>query len=185
MRIIYLYFVFVFGISVPLALFEIWLERHKAGWGNGFRPGSFWGKELGWKTGIVDKSLITPYHITTFLMIVPLLAVVTALAGGGMRHDTVVHLLREIARLLCFIPACMFGIMALEDALWFIFNTMFRMAFPDALWRLLRGDVSWHPRWFEFGFRSNGRTRSFMLPDFYLILPCVITILLQIQAWIA
>jgi uncharacterized membrane protein YhdT len=63
--------------------------------------------------------------------------------------------------------------MVAEDASWFTLNTIFQLRVPDALPHLLRGQVAWFPRWFDFGI--------FKLPDFYIYLPLSIVILLVIE----
>jgi len=168
-----LYLTSVFTIALPLALFEIWLERFKTGWGGNFTS-EFWGRKI--QFGLAKKllgsgvELGTRYHILMFPVVVPTLFFLCArFLGRHVAHAPVFWPL--------FVIAGMLGIMLVEDVLWFVLNAAFHLRFPDALQRLLRGDVSWHPRWIRLG--------SVKLPDFYVWMPVLVTALLYLQAQIA
>ena len=110
--------------------------------------------------------MTTPYHLILFSIVVPFLCAITMWRVEGRAIHGV------IAKLAFFI-ACQLGVMVAEDASWFSLNTMFRLRVPDALPRLLHGQVAWFPHWFDFG--------VFKLPDFYVYLPASIVILLAIE----
>jgi hypothetical protein len=110
--------------------------------------------------------MITPYHLTLFLGIVPVFCGIgTWIVGRGT--------IRGFPAKLAFFTACQCGVMVGEDASWFVLNTMFRLRFPDALPRLLRGEINWFPYWIDF-------FGTFKLPDFYVYLPIAIVALLAI-----
>jgi hypothetical protein len=167
--------VIVFGISIPLALFERWgIAKFGIGWGQPLPADTFWGKpaleHVPWN--IVDVRLFTRYHLVMFLIKVP---VVSALAVFVLQRSGLL-VLTNWSAWLTFMVACVLGVMALEDFLFFVFNSLFGAPYPHALARLLRGEANWHPRWIDFGL--------FKLPDFYVWMPIVIAFLLITTSWL-
>jgi len=153
------------GIAIPLALFEIWFDPFRTGAAGGF---CFLAQKLDMPvlSRLVGSCMVTPYHLALFLIIVPTLCGVTVWFVEG-------HAIHGVVAKLAFFVACQLGVMVAEDASWFSLNTVFRLRVPDALPHLLRGEVAWFPRWFDFGI--------FKLPDFYIYLPASIVILLMVE----
>jgi len=164
-RTIGAYFAIVFGIAIPIALFEIWFDPFRTGSAGGF---CFLAKKLDIPvlSRVVGDCMATPYHLILFLIIVPILCGITVWRVEG-------RAIHGILAKLAFFIACQLGVMVAEDASWFTLNTIFQLRVPDALPHLLRGQVAWFPRWFDFGI--------FKLPDFYIYLPLSIVILLVIE----
>jgi hypothetical protein len=163
------YVAIVFGVAIPLALFEIWLDPFKAKGIGGFCfDESLWGRKLDIPvlSAVAGNCMVTPYHLTVFLAVVPALC---GIAIWLVNRNTI----RGTLAKLTFLLACQFGVMVTEDALWFTLNTAFRLHLPDALPRLLHGEVAWFPRWIDFW--------AFKLPDFYVYLPIAIVVLLAIE----
>ena len=162
-RTIVSYLKVVLWIAIPISLFEIWFCPFTIGRFGGF---CFVRLNLPILRSLVGDCLVTPYHLTLFLVIVPVLCGIGTWIVGR-------RTICGIPAKLAFFGACQLGVMVGEDASWFILNTMFRLRLPDALPRLLRGEVNWFPRWISFGF--------FKLPDFYIYLTLVAIILLVIE----
>lgn len=161
-RTIVSYLKVVLWIAVPISFFEIWFCPFGIG---RFAQFCFIKLNLPVLRSVVGPCMVTPYHLTLFLVIVPALCGIgTWIVGRGTIHGV-------LAR-LAFFCACQLGVMLGEDASWFTFNTLFRLRLPDALPRLLHGDIQWFPRWISMG--------AFKLPDFYLYLPIAIIALLVI-----
>lgn len=183
MKTIALYISNVVLFSVPWAIFEVWLEKYKSGWGGEFwHP--FWGKKLYPKLilTVFQKSYITPYHIIFYLIWAVLIfgeyfffyqpKSIMAWIEGWFMAIKVIGV--EIIPLI-FLPAVLLGVTVLEDFLWVIFNTMFKWHFPDAIDRFFRGDFPWHTHWVNI-------TANIKLPSFYLYLPVEITVILIFQS---
>ena len=175
MGIVQLYLTVVVGISIPLALFERWgIAKFNIGWGEPLPADTFWGKSalehVPWN--IVDLRLFTRYHLAMFLVKVPALCVLAAF----VLQRWMAHQPTHWSSWLAFVIACVLGVMALEDFLFFVFNTLFGAPYPNALARLLQGEADWHPRWIDFGL--------FKLPDFYVWMPIVIVCLLLLIRWL-
>ncbi|HEY5220559.1 MAG TPA: hypothetical protein VIJ29_00195 [Candidatus Paceibacterota bacterium] len=153
----------VLWIAVPISLFEIWLCPFTIGRFGGF---CFVRLNVPMLKSLVGDCMVTPYHLTLFLVIVPVFCGIgTWIVGKDLIHGGIAK--------FAFFGACQLGVMVGEDASWFILNTVFRLRLPDALPRLLHGDIPWFPHWIDFG--------AFKLPDFYLYLPFAIIILLAIE----
>jgi hypothetical protein len=150
-------------IAVPISLFEIWFCPFTIGRFGGF---CFVRLNLPILKALVGDCMVTPYHLTLFLVIVPAFCGIgTWMVGRRTIHGALAK--------LAFFGACQLGVMVGEDASWFILNTMFRLRLPDALPRLFHGEVPWFPRWISLG--------AFKLPDFYIYLPIAIMVLLAIE----
>ena len=162
-RTIVSYLQVVLGIAVPLSLFEIWIDSSRTGRLGGF---CFERLDVPVLNSLVGDCMVTPYHLTMFLAIVPALCGIAIWFVGK-------HAIRGILAKLTFFFACVLGVIVVEDASWFTLNTMFRLRLPDALPRLLHGEIGWFPRWIDFGL--------FKVPDFYVYLPLLIVILLAIE----
>ena len=162
-RTIVSYLRVVLWIAVPISLFEIWFCPFTIGSFGGF---CFVRLNIPVLNSLVGDCLVTPYHLTLFAVIVPALCGMgTWIVGRRTIHG--------IPARLAFFGACQLGVMVGEDASWFILNTVFRLRLPDALPRLLRGEINWFPHWISFGW--------FKLPDFYIYLPLIVVVLLVIE----
>ncbi len=161
-RTIVSYLKVVLWIAVPISCFEIWFCPF--GFGK-FENFCFVKLNVPILKSLVGPCMVTPYHLTLFLVIVP------ALCGTG---TWIVgrHTIHGVLAKLAFFGACQLGVMVGEDAGWFILNTVFSLRLPNALPRLLHGQIQWFPRWISLG--------SFKLPDFYIYLPIAIVVLLVI-----
>ncbi len=164
-----LYFVVVFVIAVPLALFEDWgITHYGVGWGEPLPPDKPWAKNIIIKTpfNAVGWQLLTRYHFCTYLMIVPAaVAVLRYVLESRIQHMAV-----NWIGWLTFMIAGTMGVMALEDFLFFVFSTVIGKPYPGALARVFRGEAIWH------GQLDLGFTR---FPALYVVLPAVITIVLS------
>jgi hypothetical protein len=173
MTTLWLYLLNVLVIAFPLAIFEIWLEKYKSGWGGEFYH-PFWGKKIriGLLLRIAEKIYVTPYHLIMFGVVIP--GIFTAeyfslryLAwhGGWILSFTDISIVPAI-----FLPAVWLGVTVVEDFLWFALN----WRYPDALLRLCRGEMAWHTRWVKI-------TDSVKLPRFYLTVPLGIAFLFAVH----
>jgi hypothetical protein len=161
-RTIVSYLKVVLSIAIPISMFEIWYCPFGIGKFGGF---VFIKLNLPILKSVVSPCMVTPYHLFLFFFIVPALCGIgTWIVGKRTIHGVLAK--------LTFFAACQCGVMVGEDASWFILNTVFRLRFPDALPRLLHGEIQWFPRWINLG--------AVKLPDFYVYLPIAIVILLLI-----
>ncbi len=153
------YAINVLVVAVPLALFEIWLERFKTGWGGEFRS-PFWGYKITWRPLclVMQKTYVTPYHLLMFGLVIP----VTLVAQCWLTPLPVVGPV--------YFLALWIGVATLEDFLWAALN----WHYPRALHRMFHQGLSWHTKWIEL-------TQEVKVPRFYITSPFWIAILLVIQ----
>ncbi len=167
------YLLVITTVAVPLALFEIWgMAHYKVGWGKSLPPETSWGKPLFKEVpfNLVDPLLFTRYHFVMFCVVVPgLLAASIFLLRRWAERPPATGL-----AWILFIVAGGLGVMELEDFLFFVFSSVLRTPYPDALVRLFRGEANWYSNWMNFGF--------FKLPAFYFWLPPIIVSLLWTES---
>ncbi len=169
-------------ISLFLALFEIYLEKYKSGFGGEFTS-PFWGRKL--KPSLLikafQKAYVTPYHLIMFGLILP-----TIYFGEYviLEHGHLTQLVTTFNGMMLvpiiYLVAVVIGVMTLEDFLFFVFSGLIipkwlpEKRFDGALQKLLRGEVAWHTEWVHI-------SPSKMVPKFYLQVPVLVTELLLIQ----
>ncbi|OGN28148.1 MAG: hypothetical protein A3A33_02225 [Candidatus Yanofskybacteria bacterium RIFCSPLOWO2_01_FULL_49_25] len=135
-----IYAVHVACIALPLAIFEIIIEKDK-GWGSGWDIRRWYAKifapESSLMRSIQNALHINPplnYHVLVFGFLVPVL-----LALDGIFITKSVFMTLSI----------LFGVLVFEDFLWFALNWNFH-----SLRELLhgpRGSISWHHAWIRIG----------------------------------
>ena len=135
---LYIYFLNVLIIALPLALFEIVTEKDK-GWGSGWSKSKWYAKPFAPKSSLVrfltkilniEHPLV--YHFIVFAVIIPAIFIFEYF-----------YLTKDILLLL----ASFIGVIALEDFLWFLLNWNF-----DSRRQLLKGPngtIWWHKRWIK------------------------------------
>jgi hypothetical protein len=170
----YQFYLFVVAtVATCLALFERWgIARFNVGWGEPLPANTFWGKPVLEKApfNLAGAVLLTRYHFVMFFVLVPMaLTVAILILKNSAAHPPATWL-----AWIFFLIACVFGVMVLEDFLFFVFSSLFRSPYPHALARLLRGEATWHPQQINFGW--------FKLPAFYVYLPPVIASLLWLES---
>lgn len=168
MKLLGLYLANVFVIAIPFAIFEIWLERFKSGWGGEFHN-QYWGKTVRKNFGL---QVYTRYHQIAFFRVLPSILLVEFLmfwiyAGSGFWVFDIAGV--KIVPIM-FLLSVWIGVTLIEDFLWFALNWHHR----GALKRLLSGDVSWHVGWVNL-------TKSIKLPRKYFEFMIVVFILLVAQ----
>ncbi len=153
----------VIVFAIPIAFFEIFIEKDK-GWGGGLSKEKWYGRIIG-KNNQVMKTLARiigvpyffGYSIFMYFFLVPVLLL--------LEYFLIIPNL-----LLLF--AIYFGICAVEDFSWFVFNWNF-----PALRELLKGShgsIWWHKRWVKL---FNG----YYLPLSYFTSILIVVILLFIS----
>jgi len=173
MTVFCLYISNVILIAAPLAIFEIWLEKYKSGWGGEFYN-PFWGKKvsLGFILKVAEKTYVTVYHFVVWGLAVPILLILEFFILWHMSQSGFYVLDVASVRIVpsLFLLSVYLGVMVTEDFLWFALN----WRFPGALRRLFRGDMKWHTKWVSL-------TRYTQLPRFYLTTPLLVLVLLVVQ----
>jgi hypothetical protein len=172
------YVVNIFAIAVPLAIFEIWLEKFKSGWGGEFYN-PFWGKKIrtAWIMRVAEKDYLTPYHFLMFLGILPIIygAEWVAFSHVAVGPWWFVLSFRDISiSPILYFPALWIGVATLEDFLYFALN----WRWPNALTRLFNAEMPWHTDYVRISTTKQ-------VPRFYLICLIYVVLLLAAQHLIA
>ncbi|MAF79916.1 hypothetical protein CL629_02450 [bacterium] len=159
---ILIYAVNIIAIALPIALFEICIEKG-TGWGAGFSKDKWYGKIIGknnrWAeflTRTIGIPHFTTYHICMLFLFLPILL---AVEYFFFLHN------------ILLIVAIYIGVLIIEDFLWFVLNWHF-----PALKELLKGPhgkIWWHKQWIKI-------FNKFYLPKSYLAI--IISILLLLTA---
>lgn len=162
----------VMNISAPLALFERWGIGHfGVGWGQPLPQNTVWGKEIHLKLPWVSPVLVTRYHFTMFLILVPL----TVITLMWLLKGFLAYPLTTWWSCVFFVVACELGVMMLEDFLFFVFNTWYGAPYPHALARLFNGEATWH---------ANVNLGFCKMPGFYLVFPFLIAGCVRFARWL-
>lgn len=146
-----LYLVNIFIISLPLAIFEILIEKDK-GWGSGwlknkwhakpFAPKNFFVKFL---VRVLTIEYPLNYHFAVFAVAIPAIFILEYFYWS----TNIMVLIASFISVLIF-----------EDLFWFLFNWSF-----DSRRQLLRGpkgNIWWHKRWVKI-------SKNHHLPLSYLL----------------
>ncbi len=177
LKLILFYVANVLLFAIPLAAFEVWLEKFKSGWDGEFVD-PFWGKKVNIRLidKVFEKTYVTPYHIIMFGVIMPGITVLEWLGLHWLTGQGWIMLSFGGITIIppIFLSAVWIGNAVVEDFLWFAFNSWFGFRFPDALAKLFMGEFKWHTKWARL-------SPSVMLPRFYLTAPIWIVILLVAQ----
>ncbi|MES2215747.1 MAG: hypothetical protein V4481_00435 [Patescibacteria group bacterium] len=167
----------VLAISIPLALFEIYLERFKSGW-NGEFYSPFWGRKfhIGWINKVMEKTYVSMYHLVMWVGVMPgvLITEYFLLAHLNGGHGWIVSCYKIRLVPILYLPAIWMGVSVVEDFLWFALN----WHFPGALQMLVRAEMVWHTDYVSI-------TRTIKLPRFYLMTWVWVALVLGIQYLIA
>lgn len=158
---LYIYFLNILIIALPLALFEILIEKEK-GWGSGWSKNKWYAKPFVPQSSFV-KFLIkvlkieSPlvYHFITFAIIIPAIFIIEYYYWTN-------NILLLIASFI--------GVIVLEDFFWFLLNWNF-----DSLRQLLRGPngtIWWHKRWIKIS------KNSYLPASYFSALPLSFLLLL-------
>ncbi len=133
---IFLFLLNVLAISIPLAIFEVVLEKER-GWGQALPKNKWYGKKVGIRNlvmrficWVVGVPYFSGYGLLLWYILFPLLIALEY-----------VFLVSNFFLLL----AVFVFVLAVEDFLWFVFNPYF-----PALQELLKGPkgkIWWHKRW--------------------------------------
>ncbi len=171
-HLFWFYWVNVVVIALPLAIFEIWLERFKTGWGGEFKS-RFWGRkiEIRWLNKIFGFLAISVYHLVMFGLVLPAIylseyLVLAHLAGS---HSWVISFNGYTLVPLIYFVGLWIGVSVMEDFLYFLLN----WHFPNALRRLFRGEATWLAYW--------DTESKIQIPNNYICGPLVICILFGLQ----
>lgn len=163
----------VLAIAIPLAIFEIWLEKLKTGWGGEFRS-PFWGKKIyfGFLLKIAEKTYVTTYHLVMFGLVLPSLLAIEFFILWHLSKDGFWILNVDGIRFVpvIFLPTVWLGNTVVEDFFYFVFN----WRFPGALKKLFRGEMTWHTHY-------TNLTSSVKLPRFYITYSICVFVLLVAQ----
>ena len=126
----------VFAISIPVALFEIWMEKDK-GWGSGLPKDKWYGAIIGKENlfmrnlaRIIGVPYFFGYAVFMYFLLIPVVLVL--------------EYFFYIPQIL-FLFAVYIAILAVEDFSWFALNPYF-----PSLRELLKGpqgSIWWHKRW--------------------------------------
>jgi hypothetical protein len=154
------FFIGALFLALPIALLEILMEKDK-GWGSDLSKKSWYGRVVGEKNLVarmVVRILGVPhlfgYFVFMYFVLVPVLLVAAY------------FLLIQEAWLLV---AIYFGVLVLEDFLWFVLNWNF-----PALKELLKGPkgkIWWHKRWVRLG-------GGYLPRSYFLSLPFIVIALI-------
>lgn len=138
-------------IALPLALFEILIEKDK-GWGSGWNKERWYAKSFALENPVVQLMVRVfktesplNYHFLTFVVVIPSFFVFEYFYWTN-------NIL-----LLC---ASFVGVIAFEDFFWYLLNWNF-----DALSQLLKGPsgtIWWHKRWTRI-------SKKYYLPASYFL----------------
>lgn len=171
----------VLALSLPLAIFEILLEKQN-GWGSALNPNG-WGRRLFAGTIVSDlceKSHLTVYHLFVFVVVMPSILfgelwIVERFAIGHPAYSHALgssgaYLVMQIGQVklmpLFYLIAAWFSLLGVEDILWFALNWYHPTSWTD----LLSGRIHWHTRWVSLG--------SIKLPRFYVTTQLAAAVLL-------
>jgi hypothetical protein len=133
------YILNIFLFALPMALFEISIEKSK-GWGGGF-PKDKWYAKSSIKGTWIDKVITkitrfdSPLNYHIILMII--------------FHLIFILEYIFLSRNIFLILACYLGVNFFADLFWFSFNWYF-----DSMRQLLKGpcgSISWHKSWIKIG----------------------------------
>lgn len=153
---IFLFLLNVFVISVPLAIFEVHLEKNK-GWRGAMPKDKWYGKKVGGKNPlmrficwIVGVPYFSGYGVFLWFFALPVFLFLRLLRNVLLRRFFTLPLLLGFDNYFFlhnfWLSAAIFvAILAVEDFLWFVFNPYF-----PALQELLKGPsgkIWWHKRW--------------------------------------
>lgn len=135
-----IYAVHVVCIALPLALFEIIIEKDK-GWGSGWNARHWYAKAFAPKNTLMQSirqslHINEPlnYHVIVFGVVIPAILILDGFFATK-------NILLTIS--------IFFGILVFEDFFWFALNWNFH-----SLRELLRGphgSISWHHSWIRIG----------------------------------
>ena len=157
-----------------MAIFEIWLERFKSGWGGEFYS-PFWGKKLyfSWVMKSMEKSYISVYHLVMFAGVLPgiYLAEYFLFVHWVGHHGWILSFEGFTVVPIIYFLAVWMGVAVGEDFLYFLLN----WHFPDALRLFFKGELSWHTKWVNI-------TPTKKVPKFYLTTPLYIAGLFALQS---
>jgi hypothetical protein len=174
MKTIAFYFVNVLVISVPIALFEIYLERFKSGWGGEF-TNQFWGKRFHFKflDLIAEKTYLSTYHIIMWLVAMPLiyLGIYLLMHHLSKNRGWMVLEFHNMGIIpVLYLPALALGVAIFEDFLWAALN----WHYEHALIRFFKAGLEWHTHWVRIA-------SDIMIPRFYIWVAIVVALLLLTQ----
>lgn len=167
MKELLLYVGNVLAIAIPLACFEIWLERFKSGWcGEFFHP--FWGRKIRWRwlCRLFEKTYVTPYHLIMFGPVIMGISAVEYILLARVGRGWLIAAPFGVTIVPpLFLTAVWAGNTVIEDFLYFALQRLMaalllKPPFPDALERFFRGEFTWHTKWLRLGPRLS-------LPLFY------------------
>jgi hypothetical protein len=135
---IFIYILNIFFIALPLAVFEIVIEK-KQGWGSGWSKDWWYARPLFPNSSLVkgvskklNIELPLGYHFIMFGFVIPVLMVFEY-----------VYIIPNIL----IVVGIFLGVLVVEDFLWFLFNWNF-----DSLTQLLKGPqgtIFWHKKWLK------------------------------------
>src|ERR1035437_1806236 len=136
---IYLFYLLnIFVVALPLAIFEIVLEKNK-GWGSGFPKDKWFTKQFLPNNVIVKFSAQSlkiehplNYHFWVFAVTIPFIFI---LEYYYLTYN------------ILFFLAIFIGVLVAEDSLWFLLNWYF-----DSRKQLLKGpngSIWWHKHWIK------------------------------------
>ncbi|MBU6231185.1 MAG: hypothetical protein KGI45_02500 [Patescibacteria group bacterium] len=184
-------------VSIPLALFEIWLEENrKTGpWGKTYFKDAWWGKKFCGNNPISrflirtvsGHDYIERYHIVMFFIVIPAWFAAIYFAFWFCSNQTGWSLtIFPIFGTKTFAPlfflAIGVGNMVAEDFLYFAIQSvtgrLFGWGKADALWRFLHGDHAWTTDWLP-------KVCGYTIPRSYLIGSAVVAIMLFIEHGLA
>lgn len=180
--IILLYLANVLIISIPLAIFEIWLERFKHGpWGEGEFQHRFWGHKIDNKIlcTILQKKYVTPYHLVVFIAVLGALFglewhyFATQSISNGWIISAVLPIFGAVKIIpLIFFPALWLGVATVEDLFWFALN----WRVPNSLMKLIRKEFGWHTAYYHIN-----PSKTWWLPKFYLQTLAIVLVLFTVH----
>lgn len=165
-------------ISLILAIFEIWLERHKkGGWGDTKFKNPYWEDHMPLDLPFIKHW--SRYHAVMFLVIIPPflvsgIATISCISGyNAFLIGSHLHL--RIASYALLFLAAWFGNAALEDFLYFAIQSLTGWHEPHALRKVvIEKDFAWFKDWLPTMFGLH-------IPGHWLAYPCTALVLLWIR----
>lgn len=141
----------VMPVALILAIFEIWLEKHKHGpWGKTEFKNPYWEEKLNWPVPFLKY--ISRYHKIMFLYVMPILFVGSIMVWGKVLGYPVFKesgpWYTNVLSYAAFFLALWLGNSGSEDFLYFAIQSATGWREPHALRRVvLEKDFAWFKDW--------------------------------------
>jgi hypothetical protein len=168
-------------VSIVLAIFEIWLEKHKHGpWGQTAFNNPYWEANL--PINVPFLKHLSIYHGIVFLIVMPILFVSSMIIWSHVFNYQVFpskdHWYLNVISVIILLAAICLGNMGLEDFLYFSFQSLTGWREPHALRKVvIEKDFAWFKDWLPPIFGLN-------IPGHWIFCPVASFALLAIREYL-